>query len=202
MTVLRRSLLHFAGLMPVMFMRPARATRPGSAGEYFVLDDFAGDAARRRSNVSWNGFTDRVMGGRSDIEVGLDEVAGKTCARMTGTVTRRNNGGFIQMAMYFDRGRGTFDASAYRGISLLVYGNDEDYNLHVQTEDAAWYDSSYRTTFRAGPRWTRVNVPWEAFEASNMPPVLRASAITRIGLLGWMRQFEADLSLAEIALYS
>ena len=121
---------------------------------------------------------------------------------MTGTVTRRNNGGFMQLAMYFDRGNGSLDASGWKGLSLLVFGNDEDYNLHVQTADASWYDSSYRATFHAPSAWTRVELPWSAFTASNMPAEMNTAEITRIGLLGWMREFRADVSLGEIALYA
>jgi len=189
-------------MAPLAMLGPARATEVLAAPDRLVLDDFEGGTARELSGVSWNGFTDRVMGGRSDAEVGLGVVDGKSCARMTGTVTRRNNGGFIQLAMYVDRGNGSLDASAYKGLSLLVFGNDEDYNLHVQTADASWYDSSYRTTFHAPAVWSRIDMPWESFEASNMPAVMNTAKITRIGLLGWMREFQADISLGEIALYS
>lgn len=202
MNNLRRQLLRMAGLAPVAILGNARATSVIDEPKRLVLDDFQGDAARKRSGVSWNGFTDRVMGGRSDADVGLDIVAGRTCARMTGTVTRRNNGGFIQLAMYFDRGRGSLDASGWKGLSLLVYGNDEDYNLHIQTADASWYDSSYRLTFHAPAEWSRVDLPWSAFTPSNMPERMNTAEITRIGLLGWMREFEADVALGEIALYS
>lgn len=201
MNNLRRKLLRLAGLTPVALLGHARAASVLNDRDLLVLDDFEGDSARQRSGVSWNGFTDRVMGGRSDAEVGLDVVDGKSCARMTGTVTRRNNGGFIQLAMYFGRGKGSLDASSYKGLSLLVYGNDEDYNLHIQTADATWYDSSYRTTFHAPKAWTRIELPWSAFEASNMPATMNTGAITRIGLLGWMREFRADVALGEIALY-
>ena len=191
-----------AGMAPALLVAPVALGAGREPAGSLLLDDFEGNAAREKSGVSWQGFTDRVMGGRSDSEVGIDVIAGKSCARMTGTVTRRNGGGFIQLAMYFDRGSGMLDASAYKGISLLVYGNNEDYNLHLQTSDARWYDSSYRTTFRATPEWTRVNLPWSAFLPNNIPERMRTQDITRIGLLGWMREFEADIALGEISLYS
>jgi hypothetical protein len=34
------------------------------------------------------------------------------------------------------------------------------------------------------------------------PPVLDATRLRRIALLGWMREFQADIALAELALYS
>jgi hypothetical protein len=33
-------------------------------------------------------------------------------------------------------------------------------------------------------------------------PVLDATRLRRIALLGWMREFQADIALAELALYS
>jgi len=201
MNRLRRNIIRLAGIAPIMMVNPGVASS-GTAPRRLVLDDFDGDDARRAAGVSWSGFTDRVMGGRSLSEVELEVVDGKRSARMTGTVTRRNNGGFIQLAMYFDRGRGTLDASAYKGISLLVRGNDENYNLHVQTADSRWYDSSYRFTFFAPSEWKRIDVPWTAFEANNITADINTAAITRIGLLGWMREFEADIALGEIALFS
>lgn len=201
MNRLRRNIIRLAGVAPIMMMKPAAAST-GLAPQRLVLDDFEGEDARRAAGVSWSGFTDRVMGGRSLSEVGLEVVDGKRSARMTGTVTRRNNGGFIQLAMYFERGRGALDASAYKGISLLVRGNDENYNLHVQTSDSRWYDSSYRFTFFAPTQWTRIDIPWTSFEANNVPDSMNTAAITRIGLLGWMREFEADIALGEISLFS
>ena len=201
MNRLRRNLIRLAGVAPIMMMKPSAAST-GLAPERLVLDDFEGEDARRAAGVSWSGFTDRVMGGRSLSEVGLEVVDGKRSARMTGTVTRRNNGGFIQLAMYFDRGRGALDASNFKGVSLLVRGNEENYNLHVQTSDSRWYDSSYRYTFFAPNEWTRIDVPWTSFEANNIPDAMNTAAITRIGLLGWMREFEADIALGEISLFS
>jgi hypothetical protein len=151
--------------------------------------------------AGWRGFSDRVMGGISNAELDAATVAGKSCIRLTGNVTRESNGGFIQMALYFGRDYDEFDGSAYKGIELLVYGNNEDYNLHVRTSDCGWHDESYRMTFYAEPAWQRIRVPWEAFEANNVEAPLNSAHLQRIAILGWMREFEADVALAEIALY-
>ena len=152
--------------------------------------------------AGWRGFSDRVMGGISNAELESATIAGKNCIQLTGNVTRESNGGFIQMALYFGRNYDELDGSSYKGIELLVYGNNEDYNLHVRTSDCGWYDESYRMTFFAEPRWQRVRVPWEAFEANQVAAPLNSSHLQRIAILGWMREFEADIALAEISLYS
>ena len=140
------------------------------------------------------------MGGISNAALSSSSIAGKNCIRLSGNVTRESNGGFIQMALYFKPN--DMDGSDYKGIELLVYGNNEDYNLHVRTSDCGWYDESYRMTFFAEPRWQRIQVPWEAFEPSSIKDPLNSARLQRIAVLGWMREFEADIALSEMSLYS
>lgn len=166
-----------------------------------VLSDFGGDEPVVIEGGGWRGFSDRVMGGISNARLDRDTVAGKNCIRLVGNVTRESNGGFIQMAMYFGRNDAELDASAFGGIELLVYGNDEDYNCHIRTADCGWYDDSYRVTFFAKPEWQTVRLPWGEFVPNRVQAPLDTSRINRIAILGWMREFEADISLAEIALY-
>lgn len=174
---------------------------PQHSAENLILTDFTPDEPYVLKNAGWRGFSDRVMGGISDVNLTRDTVAGKNCARLTGTVTRESNGGFIQMAMYFGRAESELDASYYGGIELLVYGNNEDYNVHVRTADCGWYDQSYRYTFFARPEWQQVRIPWDAFTANGVSEELDARSINRVALLGWMREFEADIALAKVSLY-
>ena len=153
-------------------------------------------------SVSWRGFSDRVMGGISNAEVSSSKVADRNCIRLVGNVTRESNGGFIQMALYLGRDNTQFDGAKYKGVDLLVYGNNEDYNLHVRTSDCGWHDESYRMTFFAKSEWQRIRVPWEEFQANGVEVPLNSSLLERIAILGWMREFDADISLSEIALYS
>ena len=153
-------------------------------------------------DARWRGFSDRVMGGVSEAEFRIDEVAGKRCVRLTGRVTRDGGGGFIQMALDLGSPPAAFDGSAYEGVELLVHGNDEDYNCHVRTADCGWYDESYRTTVHVTPTWQRMRIPWTGFTPNGELPGLDASRLQRIAVLGWMREFHADIALAELALYS
>ncbi len=206
MTLQRRTLLALASLTPFMnwskMMAAEHEQSPNSQSGRRVLSNFTGDEPYVIEGAGWRGFSDRVMGGVSDAKLELSTVAGKSCARLTGTVTRESNGGFIQMAMYFGEREAELDASDYRGLELLVYGNNEDYNVHVRTADCGWYDDSYRKTFFAGPEWQRVQIPWSDFEANRVSEPLDSRRLTRIAILGWMREFQADIALAEIALYA
>ena len=172
------------------------------ANDRLVLSEFSGESPYYLENVSWRGFSDRVMGGISDAAFGQDVIAGKTCARMTGNVTRESNGGFIQMAMYFGKNEEELDASGFSGLELLVHGNNEDYNSHIRTADCGWYDESYRSTFFAEAKWHTVRLPWEQFKPNGIDAPLDTTRINRIAILGWMREFQADIGLASVALYT
>ena len=201
--MLRRQILGLAGALPVLALADD-APAGGSSGpaKRLVLSDFRGAEPQVLEKAGWRGFSDRVMGGVSDSAFGLDEVDGIACARLTGTVTRDNGGGFVQMALDLGRGRAGFDASGYAGLELLIRGNDEDYNVHLRTAAVRWYDQSYRATIHVEPRWQTIRIPWTDFTPHGLEGPVDTSSLRRIGLLGWMREFEADLALAQIALYA
>jgi len=172
------------------------------AGQRLVLSSFGGDREVLAPDARWRGFSDRVMGGVSDATFGRATVAGRPCIRLAGRVTRDNGGGFIQMALDLGTRAGDFDASGYAGVELLIHGNDEDYNCHVRTADCGWYDQSYRASFRAATGWHTIRLPWTAFVPNDLKVPLNPARIQRIALLGWMREFTADIALAELSLYS
>jgi hypothetical protein len=205
MILQRRTLLSTVVALPALALLNKARAKPNSLpidqGKRLVLSSFLDDQNYVVPGGGWRGFSDRVMGGISDASLDNSNIAGKSCIRLTGNVTRESNGGFIQMALYFGRQYDEFDAAEYRGIELLVYGNNEDYNVHVRTSDCGWHDESYRMTFFAKPEWQRIQIPWEAFQASVVSEPLDSSRLQRIAILGWMREFKADVSLAEIALY-
>lgn len=183
---------------PSVAERETSRRRLDGRGERLVLADFAQAEPLVTEHTSWRGFTDRVMGGVSSAEFKSAEVGGRRCMRMTGDVTRDSGGGFVQLALYF---RGSADGSRYRGIELVVQGNDEDYNVHIRTSDCGWHDESYRVTFHAKPEWQAVRLPWEAFTPNGLSTPLDPSRLERVGLLGWMREFRAELAVGEIALW-
>lgn len=204
MDPLRRRLLRFAGALPLAAlandddMQVPHNDHP----DRLVLTDFRGPEPVVMPGAEWAGFSDRVMGGVSTSEFRLATIDGVRCARLTGEVTRDQGGGFVQMALALGRGRTGFDASAWSGIELRVHGNDEDYNVHLRTADVRWYSQSYRATVHLAPRWQTVRLAWADFVPHQIDSPLDTTRLSRIGLLGWMREFHADLALAEIVLYA
>jgi hypothetical protein len=202
MSIRRRSLVAAAATLPVQPWLKALADKPDSDSEHLVLTRFTGSSLDVLTEAGWRGFSDRVMGGISNASLEQDAVAGKNCLRLSGNVTTESNGGFIQMALYFGRNYAELDASDYAGIEVLLYGNDENYNVHVRTSDCGWHDESYRHTLFVPASWQRVRIPWQDFTANNINKPLDKSSLQRLALLGWMREFQADICLAEISLYS
>jgi hypothetical protein len=166
-----------------------------------VLSDFDAVPEQFAPGVRWSGFSDRVMGGVSDATLTRATVAGRRCLRLVGRVTRDRGGGFIQAALDLAPRGGVLDASAWQGVELEVWGNDEDYNIHLRTPDCRWYDESYRHSLRATPQWQRVRIPWQDFAPNGLEAPLATARLQRVALLGWMRDFQADVALASIALY-
>jgi hypothetical protein len=204
MNARRRTLLALAGLAPLvrpMAVRGAETPVATRAASPLVLSNFDVDPVSIAPGARWRGFSDRVMGGVSDAAFTQPTVAGKGCIRLKGHVTTDSGGGFVQMALDLGARGADFDGAAYAGVEMLVHGNDEDYNVHVRTADCGWYDQSYRATFRAERRWQTVRLPWTAFAPNGLDVPLDPSRLQRIAVLGWMRVFEADIALAELALY-
>lgn len=171
-----------------------------STSNTLLIDDFSSGTGVAHTGNRWMGFTDQVMGGNSTAESILDEIEGRPCLRLTGMVSTRG-GGFIQLAIDLGQRREPFDGTPYSGVELDVYGNGEDYNCHLRTTDIRWYEQSYRATFNAPPRWTTVKLPWAVFEPHGLDIELNLRGLLRLGILGWMRDFEADIAVGRLALY-
>ena len=64
-----------------------------------IVDDRRSGDLRSNAGVEWRLISDGVMGGLSSGLLVLDEHRGKACLRMSGDVTTKNNGGFLQIAL-------------------------------------------------------------------------------------------------------
>ena len=92
-----------------------------------MIETFADDPANR-----WRFFTDAVMGGVSSGQLSFDRDDHRSCARMTGTVSTANNGGFIQIQM---RPSAPFPAGT-GGVRLVTRGGGHGYFIHLRTTGA------------------------------------------------------------------
>jgi hypothetical protein len=47
-----------------------------------------------------------------------------------------------------------------------------------------------------------VQIPWDEFKPNGLDAPLDSNRVNRIAILGWIREFQADVALAEISLYT
>ena len=91
----------------------------------------------------WKYVSDRVMGGVSEGNVYLEQDGDTSFARLTGDVSTRNNGGFIQLRsavslfnkpkmfqLIHDANKG---GQELQGVRLNVRGNGETYHVMIRT---------------------------------------------------------------------
>jgi hypothetical protein len=155
----------------------------------------------RDGDLSWRSFSDRVMGGISREQVNLTTIDGRRCLRLQGEVRLENNGGFVQVALGIESRGAPLDARGYSGVRLLVWGNGEEYLVHLRTHDTSLPWQLYRAPFVAQPAWQTVELPFDAFRPERLAQPLNRGALTRLGVVAYGRRFLADVAVARVALY-
>ena len=164
-----------------------------------ILDQLKNPKLTNQSQ-EWNFITDQVMGGVSTGKFIVERVDGVMCYRMTGDVSTKNNGGFIQIRTKLNP---VVSSKEYNGVYIKVYGNEKNYNLHLRTELtlAPWQYYSY--TFTSTKNWIIIKAPFEQFKKSNFyqPKSLLGQSIKSVGLVAGFDDFESDICLSEIGFY-
>lgn len=171
-----------------------------SAQNVVMIDDRKTGDFRSTAGNEWYLVTDGVMGGVSKGQLSLDTIDSHPCLRMQGDVSLENNGGFVQVALDLSDDV-LSNVSDYAGVFLEVYGNDEQYNIHLRTHDISLPWQSYRTTFTATPEWKKLYVPFAEFTPYRIDRALNISRLKRIGIVAIGRVFIADLCIGKIGLY-
>lgn len=163
------------------------STMPAFAQD--VFEDFI-DAKDR-----WEYVADGVMGGVSTGNAAFENGA----IQLTGEVSTKNNGGFIQaMRMLRD---GLPDGT--RGLELDVRGNGEAYYVFVRTKEMTrpWY--FYNVSFKTNTEWQTISIPLETIERSHahLNEKIDPTEVISIGLVAYGRDYQADLEVREIRLF-
>lgn len=165
-----------------------------------LIDDVRRDDMQSVLGGKWQMVSDQVMGGVSDGTMLLAEKAGRRCLQLQGNVSTENNGGFLQLALNLNQGK-SFDASAFKGIKIEVFGNGEDYNLHLRTKGLWFPWQAYRSSFNTQPKWQNIELPFAEFQAYKTSKSLNTAELRRIGLVAIGKDFTADVCLGAIGFY-
>ena len=90
---------------------------------------------------------------------------------------------------------GVVDASAWDGIELDVFGNGEEYGVHLRTDALTRPWQSYRQSFMADAEWRTVLLPFDQFVPHRTVVLLDTRRLRRIGVVAIGRPFSCDLAL-------
>lgn len=159
-----------------------------------MFENFEDDPGTR-----WQYVADTVMGGVSTGAVEFSTEAGTSFARLAGTVSTENRGGFIQ----FRRKLEAPLAADTQGIRLLVRGNGQRYFVHVRTRGTLLPWQYYQAGFETGDTWTEIRLPLSGFEPSGsmLRATPAAASLTSVGIVAYGRDHEAQVDVREIGFY-
>ena len=106
----------------------------------------------------------------------------------------------MQIALDINEGQ-IINTESYKGFLLDIYGNAEEYNMHLRTKQTQRPWQSYRATFQAVPSWQTIFLPFSQFEPYRIATPMDPTGIRRIGIVAIGRAFAANLCIGRVALY-
>jgi Complex I intermediate-associated protein 30 (CIA30) len=158
-----------------------------------IIDDLSREPPLSTVGTRWQLFTDRVMGGVSKALMMREVVAGRPAICMRGGVSLENKGGFVQIAVNLMPEGKAKDASNWAGVELDVFGNGEEYNVHLRADDLTQPWQSYRQSFRATAQWQTFQFGFQDFTPYRTDIALNVRRLRRIGIVAIGRAFPADI---------
>ena len=150
----------------------------------------------------WQYISDRTMGGVSDGEVTLEQDGEMFFVRLKGSVSTKNNGGFIQLRSRFSFANFEKDGKTFKGVRLSVSGNGEKYYIFIRTNETQSYSDYYLASFIANSNWEMVDLPFNKFKhrlSNNL--ILENKNIRTFGIVAYGRDFTSDVSVSKIIFY-
>ena len=186
--------MHFAfnlNVMAVLLLWTAST----AIAEDSLIEDF-----RSQPETRWRFVADTVMGGVSNGQVEFVQEDKDVHARMTGTVSTANNGGFIQIRMELP----TPPPRETVGVRLVVRGNEQRYFVHLRTSGTVLPWQYYQAGFPVTQEWSEIRLPFTDFEPSGrlLRSVPRPGSLKSIGIVAFGRDHEAEIDVREVSFYS
>lgn len=169
--------------------------------DYLLVDNFSQETSS--FGTSWEGFTDQVMGGVSEMNVVRIPGPEGVFVRMTGDVSVENNGGFVQTRLKLRSGGGVFDGSTYKGIRVRVRGKGDGYYVFLRTSNTILPWKFFKARIPVSENWSEAEIPWSAFESGDYGRTKRFSArnLKSIAIVAYGKTFTAEMDIDEIGLY-
>ncbi len=165
-----------------------------------LIDDFSNANGTSAIGTAWRGFTDRVMGGLSDMQAGYVDGPNGTVLKLQGQVRLDNNGGFIQARVPLSRDGGSFDASGDSGVTVRVRGKPGPYYLHLRTTETRRPWQYYRAKIPLDDEWKDIFIPFSDFEGQSIRASMDPAALETLGVVAYGEAFDADIEVARLEL--
>jgi hypothetical protein len=163
-----------------------------------LIDDFSRPDGCSALGTRWQGLSDQVMGGLSELQTGVREEGGARVMNLRGRIRLENRGGFIQVRLALDPEDRALDASAWSGIRLRVRGRPGPYYLHLRTRHNWMPWQHYRAPLEVGAQWSDQFVPFSAFEGKATMRGLDLGGLKSVAVAAYGAAFDADIDVARI----
>ena len=150
------------------------------------------DTFKDKPQNRWRFITDQVMGGVSSGKLQFEVVQEQIVARMTGDVSTKNNGGFIQFRRKMTAVKG------FNGVEIRARGNGEKYFIHLRTSGTVLPWQYYQASFDATDEWRVIRIPFDKFVGSSdwLDDVIYPPSIRSLGIVAYGRDHQADISVS------
>ena len=145
---------------------------------------------------AWQGVTDRVMGGVSNLAIRHSDGV----FYMSGNVSTDNNGGFVRLS-----NRININSNDFKGIKFKAKGNNETYEIHVTLKGLKIPPWSYFSqAFDVNNDWQEYEIFFKDLMRSSgfSAAPMKAKNIRDLSIAGYGRDFKVDLAIKEISLIS
>ncbi len=174
--------------------------RKTEGAETCLLDDFANGGNPSAIGTQWEGFTDRVMGGLSQMHCGVVDTDRGPALQMRGQVRLDNGGGFIQVRLPLSASGEAIDGSAWSAVAVEARGEPGAYYLHARTADTRRPWQHYRAPLPVEEDWQRVVVPFAHFVPQGLDAPLDRSRLLTVAVVAYGQAFEALLEVQRLEL--
>ena len=172
------------------------------SGEILLIDDFSSAEKSRLTNTKWEGITDQVMGGKSDIYIRRIPAESGNVLKMEGNVSLEKNGGFIQVRLLFKDTEKYFNAEHFKGIEIRCRGKGDNYYIFLRTSRTKFPWSHFAYKIPVNESWQTVKIPFVGFLSKNMfKSRLRTNKLKSIAVAAAENEFYADIEIDYLAFY-
>ena len=144
----------------------------------------------------WNFITDQVMGGISTGTYNYKKIDNDNVIKITGNVSTKNNGGFIQIR----RKLNNINLTNAKNVRVIARGNNEKYFVHLRTTFTILPWQYYQYSFTVKKDFKNFILPISNFKKSGLllPDKINPKNIKSIGIVAFGKDYKAELTVKEI----